>query len=368
MQEKLPFLEIRKKHLAATGTILLASAFLAVVTFLSVRNTKISAQDFPPVVGRIEGDDLEVVTNTPAGVERDGAPTVVASGSEVTLRSGHALLMLNAGGEVSVCGPARFKLIQSSGSVTLALDYGRVHPSLETSEGLTIYTPTIVATPIAIAGGRRDITLGLQESGEMCMLTARGAMRVEPQFSDQSMIVPQGGTVSLAGGQIESLQADPAACSCDFPRARLETPKSPAPAEHSQPPVEISALAPPVLPQRRRTENLPPPSAAGSEPVYTVLMPPLSFNAASPEPPPAPAAETLLLVREVRLRAAAEFRGHVNPAPEPVAPPYAPPVALAPAEAPPPSAKPSLLDRVRTFFRRLASATDAPCAGAGCSG
>jgi hypothetical protein len=361
-------LAIRKKRLAAIGTILLASALLAVLALLSVRNTKISAQNFPPVVARIEGDDLEVVTSAPSGVERDAAPTVVASGSEVTVRSGHALLMLNTGGEVSVCGPARFKLIESSGTVTLALDYGRVHPSLENSEGFTIYTPAIVATPIAIAGGRRDITLGLQESGEMCMLTARGAMRVEPQFSDQSVIVPQGGTVSLAGGQIESLQADPAACSCDFPRARLQTPQSLAPAEHSQPPVEISALAPPIAPQRRKTENLPPPSASGSEPVYTVLMPPLSFNAASPEPPPAPAAETILLVREVRLRPAAEFRGHVSLAPEPAVPPAAPPVALAPPEALPPTEKPTLLDRVRIFFRRLASTAEPPCAGAGCSG
>jgi hypothetical protein len=356
-----------RRHLGV-WTIVFFAALLAILAALATRNAHISAQDFPAAIGRIEGDDLEVVTNTPAGVEKDAAPTVVASGSEVTLRSGHALLMLNAGGEVSVCGPARFKLIKSSGSVTLALDYGRVHPSLETSDGFTIYTPTIVATPIAISGGRRDITLGLQESGEMCVLTARGAMRVEPQFSDQSMIVPQGGTVSLAGGQIESLQTDPAACSCEYPRARLETPKAPALPEHSQPPVEISALAPPVPPQRRRIDNIPPPSASAAEPIYTVLMPPLSFNAAAPEPPPQPAPETILLVREVRLRPAAEFRGHVNPAPQQAAAPPAPPVEEAPSLTLPPTAKPSFFDRVRSFFRSLASAADAPCAGAGCSG
>ena len=91
----------------------------------------------------------------------------------------------------------------------------------------------------------------------MCVLTARGAMRVEPQFSDQSMIVPQGGTVSLAGGQIDSLQADASACSCDFPRAHMEPPKS-APPPHSQPARDFGALAslaPPLPPQRKRTEN-----------------------------------------------------------------------------------------------------------------
>jgi hypothetical protein len=153
-------LTIRKKHLAIWAKIF-AVALLAIVAALSIRDIHISAQDFPVVLGRIEGDDLEVVTKTPSGIETDAAPTVVASGSDVTLRSGHALLLLNAGGEVSICGPAHFKLIKSSGALTMALDYGRVHPSLESADEFKIYTPTIVATPIAIAGGPRDLTVGL---------------------------------------------------------------------------------------------------------------------------------------------------------------------------------------------------------------
>jgi len=358
-------LTIPRKHLAI-WTKIFATALLAIVAALSIRDAHISAQDFPAVLGRIEGDDLEVVTKTPSGIETDAAPTVVASGSDVTLRSGHALLLLNAGGEVSICGPAHFKLIQSSGALTLALDYGRVHPSLESADAFTIYTPTIVATPIAIAGGPRDLTVGLQQDGEMCVLTARGAMRVEPQFSDQSMIVPQGGTVSLAGGQIQSLQADVSACSCDFPRARMEPPQS-APPPHSRSAQDVGTLAPPLPPERKRASNAPPPLGSTGEPVYTVLMPPLSFDANSPEPPPAPAPETILLVREVRLRPSVEFRGHVNPAPLPTAAPPAPPVAQVPSEERPPAPQPSLLDRVRTFFRRLTSSSQGPCAGAGCN-
>ena len=38
------------------------------------------------------------------------------------------------------------------GAVTMALDYGRVHPSLSSSETFTIYTPSVVATPVAISG------------------------------------------------------------------------------------------------------------------------------------------------------------------------------------------------------------------------
>jgi hypothetical protein len=364
-------LTIRKKQLA-TWTKIFAVALLAIGATLFIRDAHISAQDFPAAVGRIEGDDLEVVTTTPSGIEKNAAPTVVASGSDITLHSGHALLLLNAGGEISICGPAHFKLIKSSGAVTLALDYGRVHPSLESADAFTIYTPTIVATPIAIAGGPRDMTLGLEQNGEMCVLTAHGAMRVEPQFSDQSMIVPQGGTVSLSGGQIESLQADATACSCDFPRARMEQPPAPAPAPPpaSQAARDVGILAPPLPPQPKKTENSSPPSAPAGEPVYTVLMPPLSFDASSPEPPPDPAPETILLVREVRLRPSVEFRGHVNPAPAPVVARSAPtpPATPPPADDRPPASPPSLLDRVRTFFRKLTSTSGGPCAGAGCNG
>jgi hypothetical protein len=359
-------LTIRKKHLAIWAKIF-AVTLLAILAALSVRDAHISAQDFPAVLGRIEGDDLEVVTKTPSGVETDAAPTVVASGSDVTLRSGHALLLLNAGGEVSICGPAHFRLIKSSGALTMALDYGRVHPSLESADEFTIYTPTIVATPIAIAGGPRDLTVGLEQNGEMCVLTARGAMRVEPQFSAQSMIVPQGGTVSLAGGQIASLQADASACSCDFPRARMEPPES-APTPHSRSARDVGVLAPPLPPDPKKTNNAPPQlTSSAGEPVYTVLMPPLSFDANSPEPPPDPAPETILLVREVRLRPSVEFRGHVNPAPTPAVAHPAPPALPAPSDDRPLAPPPSLLDRVRTFFRRLRSASRGPCAGAGCN-
>jgi hypothetical protein len=321
-----------------------------------MRIARISAQDFPAIIGRIEGDDVEVVTKTPTGTETDAGSTVVASGSDVTLHSGHALLMLNTGGEISICGPAHFKMVKSSGSLTLALDYGRVHPSLESSDAFTIYMPTMVATPIAIGGGPRDMTVGLEQSGDMCVITARGAMRVEPQFSDQSMIIPQGGMANLEEGQIVSLHTDAAACSCEFPRARLQTPK---PALPSQPTVpqsdrEISTLARPSTPERKKPEPKQPASPPANEPVYTVIMPPLSFDSKSPEPPPDPSPETILLVREVRLRPSVEFQGHVNPAPAPPPTPAAPAIAVPPpAAAHPAKSESGFFDRVRAFFHRF---------------
>jgi len=203
----------------------------------------------------------------------------------------------------------------------------------------------------------------------MCVLTERGAMRVEPQFSDQSMIIPQGGSATLLEGQIVSLQSKASACSCEFPRAHLE-PAKPGPPSRVQPDREISTLAAPQVPELKKAESAASPSASAGEPVYTVLMPPLSFDAKSPELPPAPAPETIQLVREVRLRPAVEFRGHVNPAPaqpsalpaEPSAPPPPPSVSQ------PPKSQPGFFDRVRSFFRRLAGANQRPGINTGHNG
>jgi hypothetical protein len=256
--------------------------------------------------------------------------------------------MLNSGGEISICGPAHFTLHKTADAITLALDYGRVHPSLDTSQTFTIYTPLVVATPIAISGTRRDSTLGLDQSGEMCILADRGAMRVEPQFAGQSLIVPQGGIVNLSGGQIESLKGDASTCSCNYQRVRGDQPKPPAPAQAVSS-REIAALSHPVQPEPKKAE-----AAASPEPVYTVLMPPLSFDASSPAPPPDPSPETILLVREVRMRPSVVLHGHVNPAPVQTPPALTetatPP---APADSRRPDSQPGLMTRVRNLFRKL---------------
>jgi hypothetical protein len=343
------FFEIRLKSIAI--------ALLAILAAISLTPARLSTQNMPVIIGRIEGDDLAVKTTTTAGIEIDAGPTVVASGSDVTVRSGHALILLDSGGEISICGPAHFTMVNSTGAITLALDYGRVHPSLSSSETFTIYTPSVVATPVAISGARRDTTLGLEQNGEMCIYTARGAMRVEPQFAGQSLIVPQGGVVNLADGQMESLHSDASSCSCDFPRARMEPPRPPISRE-------IATLKRPVQPNHKKLDSATPPSLS-QEPVYTVIMPPLSFDANSPAPPPDPSPETILLVREIRMRPTVVFRGHVNPAPTQTvasAPAILPPTK--PIDDRPPSPGPSLMARLRNFFEKLKG--QSPCAGAGC--
>jgi len=306
----------------------------------------------PAVVGHIEGDDVVVKTTTSVGLETHEAPTDVASGSDITVRSGHALLLLEQG-EVTICGPAHLRLLKSPGSITLALDYGRVRPSLDSADAVTIYTPMIVATPVAIGAEARDTTLGLDQDGNMCILTTRGAMRVEEQLSGRSLLVPQGGTVSLTSGLIDSLRADAASCGCDFPREGAEAPRRSALRE-------ITPLSRPLGPEHAKPAADAPAPPPVEEPVYTVLMPPLSFDASSPAPPPDPSPETILLVREVRLRPTTVYRGHVSPAPKPAEGS----AALAPLPPPAPPPQPSFLSRVRNFFRRWTG--QAPCNGAGC--
>jgi hypothetical protein len=355
--------QIIRRNWFETRLRTLAFTLLAILAAISLTPSRLSTQNMPVIVGRIEGDDLAVKTTTNAGVEIDAGPTVVASGSDVTVRSGHALLLLDAGGEISICGPAHFTLVNSMGATTMALDYGRVHPSLDSSAAFTIYTASVVATPVTISGARRDTTLGLEQDGEMCILTSRGAMRVEPQFAGQSLIVPQGGVVNLSGGQIESLHSDASSCSCEFPRASMERAR-PAAAPAPSPTRQISALSHPLPPTRKKPDAAVPP-AVSQQPVYTVIMPPLSFDASSPTPPPDPSPETVLLAREARMRPTVVLRGHVNPAP-PQTPPSAPAVSPPPKPADDRRAPPqaSLMTRVRNFFQKFTG--QPPCAGAGC--
>jgi hypothetical protein len=341
-----------------------AGALLVVLAAALLANARFPDQEPPVVVARIEGDDISVTTAYNGQIEINHGPTAVASGSDVTVRSGGALLLLNSGGEISICGPAHFTLHKTADAITLALDYGRVHPSLDTAETFTIYTPLVVATPIAISGTRRDATLGLDQNGEMCILSDRGAMRVEPQFAGQSMIVPQGGLANLAGGQIESLRGDAASCSCNFQRAGAEPLQTLAPPANISS-RELAALSHPIRPEQKKADTVSP--AASPEPIYTVLMPPLSFDASSPAPPPDPSPETILLVREVRMRPTVVLRGHVNPAPVQAAPTaaFSPAPPIRDDDRPPQSQPgPGLMTRMRNLFRKLTG--QSPCAGSGC--
>jgi hypothetical protein len=303
-------------------------------------------------VGAIEGEAIAVTG--PMSVENlnGSVATVLHSGSDVRVKSGTAHIKLVEGGQIAICGPAHFSVLKSGNSLTIALDTGTIHVHIERSPVLTMYTPQIQAQPVAIGGGAQDITVGFEASGAMCVRTNRGALRLEQQLNGQNVLVPQGGSVFLANGQIDSLRTDSGEhCSCDLQLA-----------EAAPPPPEISRMATSEE-VRHRVEDVKPnvptaapakPVAPKEQPVYQVFVPPLIFNANSkvqPEIDP----KMIMLIRRVRVWPTLIFQGKVEGEVVPVKAAVAsPPPPTTPPPAPPPPVKTaSLSERVRNFFRKL---------------
>ncbi len=362
--------------------VLLRTLFL--VALLGWASAGLRAQGSPETIGVIEGPDIAVKGAVSVEVQEGRSFTVLASGSDITVRAGQARIALVEGGELGICGPAHLSLLKSGGAVTVALDYGRVHARLDASAPVTIYTPLIVATPTAIGSAPRDATVGLEPGGAMCVLAARGALRVEQQLTAETLLVPQSGELMLVGGQLGSLRGAAGGCQCEIsstpvftippprpPQTGLLAAAQPVSAKPAPPPAPKEPAKPEMTPEEAikdlpRVEGRASGPPAREEPIYKVMMPPLSFDASKPAPPPDPSPETIRLVRQVRVRPAVWFRGHVEeaPAPPPAAKPAPPPVQVA-ANVEPPKKEPSVFARIRNFFRKVSGR--GPCAGAGCS-
>jgi hypothetical protein len=300
-------------------------------------------------VGAIEGDAIAVTG--PMSVENlnGSVATVLHSGSDVRVKSGTARINLVEGGQIAICGPAHFSVLKSGNSLTIALDTGTIHAHIERSPVLTMYTPQIQAQPVAIGGGPQDTTVGFDASGAMCVRTNRGALRLEQQLTGQNILVPQGGSVFLANGQIDSLRTDTGEhCACELQVAEAAPPEVSrmATAEEVRHRVDdVKPNVPTVQPSK--------PVAPKQEPIYQVFVPPLIFNANSkvqPEVDP----RMIMMIRRVRVRPTLIFQGKVEGDVVPVkAPAPIPPPAAAPPAAPPPVKTASLTERVRNFFRKL---------------
>jgi hypothetical protein len=276
-------------------------------------------------IGRVEGTG--VLVRTGGAVVAAEGPTAVASGSVVELAGDYARVVLDAGGEIGVCGPARFTLLQSGRALTLALDHGRVRPRLGGELEVTVYSPFVVARPIAISEGPRDAVIGLEPDGAMCVMAERGAMRLENQFTGETLVIPQSGEFALLDGELAPVRVGATPCRCDAPVARQpvlfaeQPPAEPAtePVASDESPrrlVPAGALGPPgeIPPRAHRSEPATtiaaPPAAEPAE--WRAEMPPLVFEAARPEYVPRAEPEYALLIREVRVRPDLVFRGRVD--------------------------------------------------------
>jgi hypothetical protein len=305
-------------------------------------------------VGVIDGEAIAVTGPMSVETVNGQIITVLRSGSDVRVKSGTARIKLVEGGQIAICGPAHLSVLKSGRALTIALDTGTIHAHIEREPALTMYTPQIQTQPVAIGDGPQDTVVGFDAAGAMCIRANRGALRLQQQLTGQSVLVPQGGDVFLANGQIDSLRTGSGGrCSCELQLV-----------EAAPPPPEVSHLAT-ADEVRQKTQDAKPniPTVEAQkpsekeEPIYQVFVPPLVFDATAkvqPEVDP----KMIVLIRRVRVRPTLIFQGKVEgemvaaKAPMTVVPrPKAPPTpAAAPATAP---NNHSLVERVRNFVRKL---------------
>jgi hypothetical protein len=302
---------------------------------------------------------------------------LLVSGSEITVHSGRARIDLVAGGDISICGPAKLTLLDSGSAITLALNFGRLHVHLTGDVPLTVFSPTVVATPLALSEGPREAIVGLESSGIMCVRAVSGGISLEQQLTGETLIVPQPKEVFFDSGQLQPIPGAAGACQCDIltaqaapPPPTVTTPKpepSSASAAAPQPPASKPAPASKLAPQKsveysvpaRATEvrkdesdpvaNLP----AREAPIWKVMMPPLIFDAASPLPPPDPKPEMILLVRQASVEPAWIFHGRVEAGPSSPAPKHSRDAKQPKQNAQQKDAKKNQQGGIRGFFRRL---------------
>ena len=329
---------------------------LAFLILLASAQVSLGQQAPAGALGRVEGNDVSVDNGTtadssPAAVT-PGSPTFVFNGSVLTVHDGKARLTLVAGGQADICGPAKFTLLQSGPSITLALNFGRVHLQLPASTPLRIFTPTMIATPLDIGGANRDIIAGLDMNDSLCVVATSGAIRLEQQFTGAGLIVPQSGEFFLSAGNLVPVAGTPGSCECtpmhvqSLPPPQIpvmgvtsrdqlnveqypsEAAPVPTPAPKPAPPaatavkepapepnVQLRVLASkndthPTLPAPKETA---PPAPVVSVPEYKIILPPLVYSASSlPAPPEDPDIGAVLLVRTVHVEPDYQFTGHVE--------------------------------------------------------
>ncbi len=329
------------------------AALLGAVIFLGSASFA-RAQEAPPgAVGRIEGNDISVDSGTPASIASAMAsPSMfVANGGVITVHSGQARLMLASGGQIDICGPAKLTVLESSGAITIALNFGRVRSELPAATKLKIFTPTIIATPIDIGGAPRDIAVGLSLDDSLCVLATSGALELEHQFTGEKLIVPQTGEFFLASGQLLPIAGTPGSCQCTEMQTSIRVTQPPSPARSPSPqpnPNEAMLTAPPLVASSARPGAAPAPKAETKAPetnvTYSVLghanesrpltaaprnsvpsapapavtvpeytaVSPLAYSAADPSPPD-PSPDLVLLIRTARVDPDWEFNGRVEP-------------------------------------------------------
>jgi hypothetical protein len=280
----------------------------------------IRGQGTRELVGHVEGHDFVVENSLGEPMPPGELSEFLSSGNRLVVRSGQARILLDGGGEILICGAAQLDILKAQGAITIALDHGTVRVHVKKSDPVSIFTPLVLATTVAIGGGERDVTVGLEQSGQMCIRAKSGAVRVGQQLSGENLLVPQFGGLTLSGAQINAVSASAPGCTCEADATRLAPPRAimnqAAPGENiaivnSQPTFNKAQIAAPLAQASSSVDAGTPPVL--DESALSVLMPPLVFSASNPDEPSDPALETVALARSVRVRDDTIIRGTVEP-------------------------------------------------------
>jgi hypothetical protein len=303
-------------------------------------------------VGIIDGAAIAVTGPMRVETVRGFGRTVLRSGSDVNVKSGTARLDLTEGGTISICGPAHFSVLKVGNLLTVALDSGTIHLSVERAPAVTIYTPLLQIQPIAIGDGPQDALVGFDAAGAMCVRAYRGAVRLEQQLTGQNIVVPQSSDVLLLNGQLDGLRGGGDRCTCDPqltkyrppPRLEIVPPATNTEDANAKPMGSGEIISP--LPMDK--------PAVKDGPIYEIFVPPLIYNA-NAEVQPEVDTSMIVVLRRVRVRPTLIFQGRVEgdlPASSAPAPTPTRPAAASPSK-PAAQANDSMVDRVVHFVRKL---------------
>jgi hypothetical protein len=353
--------ECRRSARYFCGLLLQSAALAALVPFSASGQQTRQQEPQGEIIGTIEGQAIALKGPMSVQVVGNEVKTLLRSGVDVRVKTGHARIELASGGNISICGPAHISMLKAANGLTIALDSGTIHAHIEGNLTLSVFTTQILAKSIAIGDGPQDLLVGFDTPGLMCVRAGRGAVRLEEQFGSQSVVVPQGGDVTLANGQLEGMRMNSALCACE-PYAQQQITAAGG-ASASAP--EISTLA--SSEEVRKTAVLKNPTApnktivpvdppkAVAKPTYQVYMPPLRYDASQKvqdEPDP----KLIMLVRRVRVRPTLIFESRVEGDPvvdetKTLAATAAKPQNSAAKAAAPGST--GLVDRVKSFLKSL---------------
>jgi hypothetical protein len=291
------------------------------------------------ILGQIIGDDISVFGPSHAVAAGASHALEFIGGDTVVVHSGKGRVDFVGGGELDVCGPAKFTVLSSGQALTVALSFGRVHLRFDAYRPIVIYAPTLIATPIPLGDRPRDATIGLTDTGAMCVLATRGAVRLQNQLSGEAAIVPQPSEVFVPNSSFATLPSAAGQCRCEFdePSAKLVPPAivtSPpvqtatvSPERSAMPPASPSQVAapqppppmPPIVPDNSKTQSAPPSAppqaqSPATQQTLKITLPPVGYDTKSATESPEPlSVATLILAQQASVQPEWIFHGTVLP-------------------------------------------------------